>query len=321
MSEFIKNNFLDIEEGTRLAIAKRRQVDPNRVCKFYIPFLDQQTKGIVPSELIVIGADTGIGKTHLANMIAYKNAEAGKKVYLFSLEGTKEEVYHRWLWNIICREYYKNPNGKVMNYADYVMNKLELYDIEKIAYEEISELKENLFIYDRHQNLNIDTFCYEFERIYDADLVIIDHLHYFDILNPRDELHEIYQIMKETKTMVEEKGIPVILISHLRKKAKERGIPGNEEFMGSSNIPKIASTCITLASDPENHLLNEGMYSTFFTVTKSRIGANLYLTARIMFDSHHKTYESRFELGSNTLGIYKQLDYNKYPKWAQEIKF
>ena len=59
------------------------------ILTYPMQFLNDTLGGIMKSELVVIGADSGCGKTELANHIAFHNAERGKNVYLFSLEGDK----------------------------------------------------------------------------------------------------------------------------------------------------------------------------------------------------------------------------------------
>ena len=40
----------------------------------------------MPSELVVVSAETGVGKTEFAMNIALANAQRGKKVFLMALE-------------------------------------------------------------------------------------------------------------------------------------------------------------------------------------------------------------------------------------------
>ena len=71
------------------------------VGKYAIKFLDDKLKGIFNTELIIIGAHTGIGKSTLANMIALNLANQGVKPALLSLENFKgdmllKETFKQW---------------------------------------------------------------------------------------------------------------------------------------------------------------------------------------------------------------------------------
>lgn len=315
---FVKRHFIDSRQYAERAINTRRAINSARLPKYCVPYLSDSLAVIAPSELVVIGADTGIGKTHLANHIALKNASAGLKVHLFSLEGDKDEIMLRWLWQIICREYYKNPNGIDMEYMRYSVNGIMgLEEYEDIAYEEMARYEKNLFIYDRAKALDLETFIEEADKIDHSDLIIIDHLHYFDITESESETRGLYKIMKEIKKLTEERKFPVILISHLRKKDKDRGIPGNEEFMGSSNIAKIATTCITMSADSKYHDLENGRFATIMSVTKSRAGACTSLGARLYFKAKYRMYEKGYTLGSIVRGDFVELPTDKYPQWAK----
>ena len=69
-----------------------RKIDINRICTFGIAPLDDALIGILPNDLICIGADSGVGKSEIALDIALHNAYSGKKVGLYFIEGGAEEA-------------------------------------------------------------------------------------------------------------------------------------------------------------------------------------------------------------------------------------
>jgi|6_EtaG_2_1085325.scaffolds.fasta_scaffold05018_8 replicative DNA helicase len=318
MQGFEFRKFLSVDESLINAKEARESVVLQKAPKYNLVYLDKTLYGIAPAELVIIGADTGHGKSFLANHIALTNAQQGRKVYLFSLEGHKNEVINRWKWSIICREYYKDPIGLDMKYALYELNGIpgiERYD--KKAEEELLGYKDNLFIFDRSTDLTVPILTQQISAITDADLVVIDHLHYFDMLNDKSETQNISEIMKAIKGLTEDYNLPVVLVSHLRKKDGKRGLPDNEDLMGSSNIAKIATTCIFISSNPENHNLSKGIYATHFRIGKSRAGASTTLAAEMYFDSRKNRYEEGCTLGKVINGSYKELD--EYPDWALKL--
>lgn len=309
--------FIGMNDGLQRAKAAREAIDPNNVPKYYLPYLDEILPGIAPSELVVIGADTGIGKTYIANHIARENAARGRKVYIFSLEGHKNEIFNRWKWEIICREYYKKPHRTNMRYGLYEVNALKtLAEEEAIAEEELRQLENNLFVFDRSADLDVTLLTQQINLIQDADLVIIDHLHYFNMLDDRSETENITMIMRAIKDLTDMHNTPVVLISHLRKRDK-KFLPDNDDFHGSSNIPKIATTCILFSTNPEEHQVDLGKYSTFLRVSKSRLGAETVLCGKLFFDLNQSKYEYPYSVGKITNGTYKELEHEHWPSWAQ----
>jgi replicative DNA helicase len=61
--------------------------------------LDEITDGLHESEIWVIGAGTGVGKTSIALQVALHNAEKGIPVLIFSLEMTKKALFVR----LVCQ--------------------------------------------------------------------------------------------------------------------------------------------------------------------------------------------------------------------------
>lgn len=318
-TDIFKPKFISAVDGVIRQRLSRFAIDVNKIPKYNLKYLDDLLIGIAPSELVVIGADTGQGKSWMANHIAYSNARDGKKVYLFSLEGHKDEFVARCKWGIMLREYYKNPSGKDMTFTKYQLNMLDgVEELENAAETEfVQTCNKNLMLFDRSMSCDIDVLTQQLGMINDADLVIIDHLHYLDMIDDMKEAEHLSQIMKKVKYITEEKNTPVVMISHLRKKMGKRGLPDNEDFHGSSNIPKIATTCILLSSYPEHHRMSEDKYATIIRVSKSRAGASTILAAESFFDGRKQAYEDSYALGKVISGEYKGLEVSELPYWAR----
>lgn len=272
----------------------RLNTNINDLCIYGIKPLDDSLVCIAPNELVVIGSDSGYGKSEMAINIARTNIKRGKRVALYYLEGGYKEAISRMKWRDIADEYFKNYShlGIELDYRKWMLNLLQnetLRKIESKIWERYkAEYKNNLFLYSAKQ-LNADTFMsslLEFHKLVpvkdgspfimggkmDVDLVIIDHLQYFSLTKAENEIFEITEILRKVKNITDNLNTPVVLISHLRKKTRDRGLPGQEDFYGSSNIPKIASTAITLTPSSEKDNLQKGIYPTYIRVVKSRIG-------------------------------------------------
>lgn len=315
----LKTSFLTAEEACAKEEAIRRSRCINKMPTYGVKFLNDVCFGILPSELVVIGAGTGVGKSQISNDLAFINAYNGKKVYLFSLEGDENEVMARARWQSICDDYYKNPTGIDMNYQKYLMNQLpELEIYEQNFRNKMKRMEDRFNIFDRKSTLDIHTLSQKISMIKEADLIILDHLHYLS-LDDGKESTQLTEIMRTIKDITEIRGIPFVVVSHLRKKTKDRDVlPDNDDFHGTSNIAKIASTCIIIS--PWTELDNEsaGLSATMFRITKSRNGAPKKYIGNVPFDNKRNTYVSSYTLHRIMRGELQETPYHEYPEWASK---
>jgi len=315
--------FLNVNQAIDRHNRDLSKVDPTKLPKYSIKCLNDFMFGMFPGELIVIGADTGVGKSQLSCDIARVNAMAGRKVYLICLEGSKNEVMARYKYEIIAREYYKKPTGMPMSYPLYNANMLTgIEKYETIAELELSKMEGNLVIYGKSEvSFTIDTLLQQMGRIRDADLVIVDHLHYFSMLDDSSEAQQLSEIMRRVKDLTQIHNIPVILVSHLRRKSKDRKIPDNDDFHGSSNIAKIADTTILLMPIYGSDALDDkDMCPTIIRLGKSRDGLPTYTGFRVRFDPTLRRYQDFYELSQ--LSPYKDpvvIERPNWPKFAVDI--
>lgn len=264
----------------------RKSIDINKICKFGIKCLDDVLYGILKKDFIVIGADSGSGKSEICLKIAIHNAREGRKVGLYFIEGGHVEAISRIKWGLMCDRYFKNDmRGMEMNYRKWRMNMIadpRMDQLEEDCLEETKAILENIYLYGYEKGLTIEGFIESllyflkpepgfeddpFSHKHEVDLIIIDHLQYFTLTNPKQELSEQSSILKSVNDIVHSHKIPVILVSHLRKKEKDRGLPSQEDFYGTSNTPKMSTISITISSSPSTDGVN---YPTFFRFVKSR---------------------------------------------------
>ena len=153
----------------------------------------------------------------------------------------------------------------------------------------------------------------------DVDLIIIDHLQYFTLTNPKNELQEMTEILKTVKEITDLHQIPVILVSHLRKKDKDRGLPGQEDFYGTSNIAKIASQAITITPSFNEQDALTHRYPTFFRFAKSRTGLKPNYAVMAHFNAKIGQYEPGYEI-FKLKGSFPEdspLERHLWPNWAR----
>lgn len=341
---FIPIEKLFIDDAT-----SRMDLDKSKLCKYGIKPLDDACSCIFPDDLVVIGADPGSGKTTLGLHIAQHNAQRGKRVALYHLEGHQHEPVQRLKWNDICQIYYNEHKGKglEMYYTKYLLNEIDsefIASLEARIYNEwIDKYANKLFIYKKNKGLNLEQFkesltafsglmsldllmgmkeiSDQVKTELEIDLIVIDHLQYFSYRNPASELFEVSEILRACKEITENFNIPIILISHFRKKGKDRYMPGQEDFHGTSNIAKIASVAITLMPDRDssNHATME--YPTYLRIAKSRIGIPPNIVMRGVFDGRLRRYQDEYQvykLNSFDMIDKEAMAFNELPYWAKK---
>jgi len=288
------------------------------ICKYGISCLDDAMGGIYKNDLIVIGADSGCGKSELVLNIARHNAQRGKRVVLYYLEGGHIEAIRRMKWRDVVELYFEKYRHYQlqMDYSKWVSNSIEdpkgiLEKIDKEVFDRYSELyKNNLKICQIQRDFSLSDLLSSIMDFYnydigadnmlrpkmEADLLLIDHLQYFSLPDNETEIASITKILRECKHLTDRYKIPIVLVSHLRKKSKDRGVPDQEDFYGSSNIPKISTTSILISPDYEGEDRAKDRYPTFFRFAKSRVGVRPNIVARAVFNLNMRKYEEHYQL-------------------------
>jgi archaellum biogenesis ATPase FlaH len=338
-------DFLTWKECFKKEAECRLDTDIKKLCSYGIKPLDDALICINKGELVVIGADSGVGKTEIAVQIASHNAKLGKKVALYHLEGGYREAIARMKWRDISQEYYLNHRGQniEMNYQKWVVNldqpKL-LMEIEAKVWKEYEEkYGNNLFLYHSKKDLTLTDFLaslLDFHSLatafgsltkegargagFDLDLIVIDHLQYFSLDQSESEITEITNIIRQVKKVTDDYQIPVVLISHLRKKSKDRGLPDQQDFYGSSNIPKIANTAITITPQINKEDFFSNIYPTWIRVVKSRVGVKPSMAILSDFDGRKKSYSDRYlihKVNGDGHTSPEPMTESELPKWAK----
>lgn len=280
-------------------------------CDWANPFLSDVMTGIRPTELAVIGARTGAGKTELATMMALANARAGKRVFLFALEAERFEILRRIKFTILAREFFENradyPSHISLNFNDWLHDKYpELEELENFVDRKGPIEMDNLTIY----TPGISDFSKrDFSTVYeevagDANLIILDHIHYISPGDRENEYDHIKKTMWSLRDLINKHEVPIIAMSHLRKESRQNFslVPTLDEIHGSSEIVKQANHVIGVApisKIPKKHNPLEFNPApdgaTLFRVLKTRTGQTCgRYTAMVRFDIGKKTYDEKY---------------------------
>lgn len=296
-------------------------------CYFGVSYLDAAFKGIHNNDLILIGAESGAGKTELCSIIAKVNSRIGKRVCYIALEAEKEEIESRILFSEVCKEWYKTNTLKLL-YDDFCDkaygSSMDLLQ-EKVKARLDMELNTlNVFYRETEQFSELELQYYIESTYKDTDLYIIDHLHYFDINHQKNENEAYKSLMKKIRDIVLLYNKPVVLIAHLRKKEKGENyiVPILDNFHGSSDIYKIATKVITMKrAEIEGIDIPNNSYPTlFYTAKNRRLGVTTRTVGLQLFDITNNSYKDEVYIaellsGGSKIKFYKND--KELPIWCQ----
>ncbi|MBQ5346442.1 MAG: replicative DNA helicase [Ruminococcus sp.] len=174
--------------------------------------LDRVITGLNRSDLILLAARPGMGKTSFAlNIARYASSTAKKTVAFFSLEMTKEQLASRLLSTEALVQGTKLRTGKLSEEewvriisAGDVLSKCEFFldDTPGIT---VAEIKSKL------------------RRLKNIDLVVIDYLQLMTSGRRIDNrVQEVSEITRNLKILAKEINVPVICLSQLNRAAESR---------------------------------------------------------------------------------------------------
>lgn len=344
MSSITYPEFITYPEAFKQETDFRYNLDYKSLCQYGIKPLDDAMIAISPNELIVIAAGSGWGKSEMCISIARHNALRGKKVALYFLEGGSQEAVQRMKYRDICSLYYEKytKTGISFDYRNWVLNTNSnplFLQLESQVYNNLKDkLEDKLFFYNKPEGLTCELFeetLWGFHRlemafgnpfmtkkVHDLDLIVIDHIHYFRYPDEQEEIRAMTKVILTIRDFIDKYHIPVVVAAHFRKLPRGHGIPDKEDIYGTSNIHKIANTCIIIHPDYEKDKSFEGLYPTYIRIAKSRIGIRPSDCIYCDFDIHTRSYSDNYDLikvypnGSVASEIMTEME---KPKWARKI--
>lgn len=180
--------------------------------------LDRLTSGWQPSDLIIVAARPGMGKTAFTLSLARNAAlDFNKGVALFSLEMSNVQLVQR----LISMEA-EIPGSKLRS------GQLEEYEWQQL-HSAIEKMSEAPIFIDDTPGINVFEIrakCRRLKMQHDIQLVIIDYLQLMtggpDNKNGNRE-QEISQISRSLKGLAKELNVPIIALSQLSRAVETRG--------------------------------------------------------------------------------------------------
>jgi len=235
------------------------------------PEVDKVVGGIVPTSLVVVGARTGHGKSEVCKNIAVDAASKGKKVLFFDFENDSDEMLSRELKTALAM--------RAINIMKTDIKTFEFWEkykkfADEAAQEFFEKIGDNLRFYGKDDIPTIDQFLKILDTVEKADLIVIDHLHYFSIDETQAQAVELAKIMRKARMFTKIKRIPVVMASHAKEPIGKERPPIASDLFGSSNIAKEATFILMPYRIPFAEYIkdNEGrvIANTLLFVSKNR---------------------------------------------------
>ncbi len=180
--------------------------------------IDKTTGGFQPSNLIVLAARPGVGKTSLALNIAHNVGLTGKaSVAIFSLEMSKQEISERMLCSAARVASHRLRSGQTLPNDDY-------YKLVTVA----GELEKAPIYVDDTAGINVFELRAKARRLASRvepklGLVIIDYLQL--MMGDRradNRQQEVANISRSLKQLARELDVPVLAVSQLNREVETR---------------------------------------------------------------------------------------------------
>jgi len=203
--------------------------------------LDDWTSGLQPSNLIVVGGRTSMGKTSFALNIAHNIAvHSDVGVLLFSLEMSKTEISDR----LLCSE-------ARIDSRTYRIGKIEDQDMEKVVNAAAVLSNAPIFLDDTGDItiMEMRTIARQLMARENVGLIIVDYIQMMHIPGFREgRVQEVSRVARDLKVMASELEVPVIAVSQLRRTpaAVTKKEPSLEDLRESGAIEQNADLVILL---------------------------------------------------------------------------
>ena len=203
-------------------------------------YLDTVTSGLNKSDLILIAARPGMGKTSFAINIATNVAKTKKEGAVFSLEMSREQLATRMLSTEALVDSHKLRSGFLTN-EDWVRLATSAGVLSGLP-----------MYFDDTAGVTVQQIKAKLRRMKNIGLVVIDYLQLMtSTLKTDNRVLVISEITRQLKIMAKELDIPVILLSQLSRGPESRNDkrPMLSDLRESGSIEQDADIVMFLYRD------------------------------------------------------------------------
>jgi replicative DNA helicase len=230
--------------------------------------LDTILAGMQRSNLLILAARPGVGKTTLALNIGRHVAVTHKRpVGMFSLEMSKEELVDRLLVAQADIDAWKLKAGKNLTEDDFTKLSIAM-----------GELAEAPIYIDDTPGMSILEMRTKARRLqveHGLDLLIVDYLQLAHGRTQDNRVQEVAEISQGLKNLARELKIPVLALSQLSRMVEQRGSkrPQLSDLRESGSIEQDADVVMFLWREDDDKLEN-----IYLDISKHRNGPTGQIT-------------------------------------------
>ena len=269
-------------------VSEQRDKFHNREKKESIPFpwegLNDKLYGLRQGELVTLTGGTGLGKSSVTRELEHhliKNTTDNVGVIAL------EEDWRRTIDGILSIE----ANARL--YIDQERDKFSREELDKffdILYD--GDNKNRVWVHAHFGTNDIDDIFSKLRYMIigcECKWVVVDHLHMLvSAVSEGDERRAIDTIMTRLRSLVEETGAGIVLVSHLRRvdgnKGHENGIEVSlSHLRGSNSIGQLSDCVIALERNQQSDDIDEAR-TTRMRVLKSRYTGDVGLASHLLYD-------------------------------------
>ena len=237
--------------------------------------LNEKTRGLRKSELTTITAGSGIGKSNLAREIGYHLINTGESVGFIMLEETVKRT--------------------ALGLMGLHLNKPLHLGLTTTESEELRGAYDSVigngrtYFYDSFGSTQIDNLLNRVRFLAqgcECSWIVLDHLSIVvSGLGDGDERRLIDNAMTALRTLVQETGVGLILVSHLKRPSGDRGheegaVTSLSQLRGSHAIAQLSDMVISLERDQQGEQSN----TTTVRVLKNRFSGETGIACHVQYN-------------------------------------
>lgn len=247
--------------------------------------LNEKLYGMRQGELVTITGGTGLGKSSITREIEHfiiKNTK--DRVGILALEENKNRTVDGIVSIEANAKLYINQIREEFPEAEWRRHHANLFK---------GEAADRLWIYSHLGQHDIEEIFSKLRYLTmgcDCKWIVVDHLHMLvSSMENGDERKAIDSIMTRLRSLVEETGVGMILVSHLRRvegnKGHEQGVTvGLSHLRGSQSIAQLSDCVIALERNQQADDPLEAN-TTHLRVLKSRYTGDVGMASHLLYDN------------------------------------
>ena len=268
-----------------IRVSEKKEQFFNREMKESVPYpwegLNKKLYGMRQGELVTLTGGTGLGKSSITRELEHWIInQTEDNVGIIALE----EDWKRTVDGVLSIE------ADARLYIDHIRESIDRTTLEEMYDKTFSN--DRVFVHAHFGTNDIDAIFAKLRYLIvgcDCKWIVVDHLHMLvSALAEGDERRAIDNIMTRLRSMVEETGAGIILVSHLRRvdgnKGHENGIEVSlSHLRGSNSIGQLSDCVIAIERNQQAEDETEARTSKL-RVLKSRYTGDVGMATSLVYD-------------------------------------